>query len=167
MKKPKEKKVEEIASENVKLKAEVIELRDSLQRTQADFVNYRRRNEEEKASFVKFAQSRIIEEILPVMDNFALAARHVPVELETNNWTIGIQAIEKQLEQIMSANGVEKVETEGKIFDPNIHEAISKITDKKRKNHEIIREEAAGYMLNGKLLRPAKVIVNNIEDKHK
>jgi molecular chaperone GrpE len=150
-----------------KLLNEINELKDSLQRVQADFVNYRRRNEEEKANFVKFAQSRIIEEILPVMDNFALAARHVPVELEANNWTIGIQAIEKQLEQIMSANGVEKVETEGKIFDPNIHEAISKITDKKRKNHEIIREEAAGYMLNGKLLRPAKVIVNNIEDKHK
>jgi len=150
-----------------KLLNEINELKDTLQRVQADFVNYRRRNEEEKANFVKFAQSRIIEEILPVMDNFALAARHVPVELEANNWTIGIQAIEKQLEQIIFANGVEKVETEGKIFDPNIHEAISKITDKKHKNHEIIREEAAGYMLNGKLLRPAKVIVNNIEDKHK
>ncbi len=157
MKKPKEEKQE-------KLLAEIEELKGMLQRTQADFLNYKRRNEEDRVNFIKFAQAKIIEEILPVMDNFSLAARHVPAEFEGNNWTVGIQAIEKQLEQILSANGVEKIESEGKAFDPNIHEALNEVSDENYKNNEIVKEEAAGYLLNGKLIRPAKVIVNNIKD---
>lgn len=156
MKKPKENKKESLTNE-------VEELKTLLQRTQADFANYRRRNEDDRTDFIKFAQSKVIEDILPIMDNFALAAKHIPKEFEGNNWTIGIQAIEKQLEQTMSANGVEKIDSEGKVFDPSIHEAIGEISDNKYKNNEIVKEEAAGYKLNGKLLRPAKVIVNNIE----
>jgi molecular chaperone GrpE len=143
------------------LEKEFDELKSLLQRTQADFVNYRRRNEEEKAEFVRLAGADVIEQILPVMDNFQMAAKHVPENLRNDNWVKGIQAIEKQLEQILAANGLEKVETVGKEFDPNVHEAIGQVAEEKINNNEIVSEEAAGYMLNGKLLRPAKVIVNN------
>src|SRR5664279_1184729 len=88
------------------LQNEFDELKDLLQRTQADFVNYRRRNEEDKSNFVKYATSDIIEQVLPVMDNFALAAKHVPADIETNLWVIGIKAIEKQLEQVLLSNGL-------------------------------------------------------------
>jgi len=148
--------------ESDKLQTEFDELKSLLQRTQADFVNYRRRNEEDKANFVRFATSDLIEQVLPVMDNFALAAKHIPEELEANAWAQGVKAIEKQLEQILLTNGLEKVEVEGKPFDPTLHEAIGEVRDKKKADQIIVSEEAPGYMLGGKLIRPAKVIVNKL-----
>jgi molecular chaperone GrpE len=142
------------------IQAELDEIKSLLQRTQADFVNYRRRNEEDRAKFAQMACSDILEQILPVMDNFALAAKHVPVELEGNNWVVGVQAVEKQLEQILMANGLERLEVVGKTFDPNTMEAIKEEKEENKENHIVLNEVAAGYMLNGKLLRPAKVIVN-------
>lgn len=158
-KEPKEMKK---TKESEKLQVEFNELKSLLQRTQADFVNYRRRNEEDKAAFVKFATADLIEQILPVMDNFALAAKHVPFEIESNSWTQGVQAIEKQLEQILLTNGLEKEEVEGQIFDPTLHEAVGELTDKTKEDCVIVSEEAPGYMLDGKLIRPAKVIVNKL-----
>lgn len=142
------------------LQTEFDELRSLLQRTQADFVNYRRRNEEDKATFVQLATSDLIEQLLPVMDNFALAAKHVPVELTGNAWVQGIQAVEKQFEQILLTNGLERVETEGRPFDPNLHEAVGELHQKGAKPGAVISEETPGYMLGGKLIRPAKVVVN-------
>lgn len=148
--------------ESDKLQTEFDELKSLLQRTQADFVNYRRRNEEDKSTFVRFATSDLIEQILPVMDNFALAAKHVPEELESNSWAQGVKVIEKQLEQILLTNGLEKVEVEGQPFDPTLHEAVGEVHDKKKADEVIVNEETPGYMLGGKLIRPAKVIVNKL-----
>ncbi len=144
------------------IEKELEEMRALLQRTQADFVNHRRRVEEDKATFVKFACNDLVGQLLPVLDNFALAARHVPEGIQKDNWVTGIQAIEKQLEQILQANGLEKLETTKTQFDPSLHEAVGTMSDNKHKDNEIIREELAGYTLNGKLLRPAKVIVNKV-----
>ena len=148
--------------ESEKLQIEFDELKSLLQRTQADFVNYRRRNEEDKSTFVRFATSDLIEQILPVMDNFALAAKHIPEELENNSWAQGVKAIEKQIEQILLTNGLEKVEVEGQPFDPTLHEAVGEVTDGKQTDGVVVSEEAPGYMLGGKLIRPAKVIVNKL-----
>lgn len=156
------KKVKEKKTTEQDLQAEFDELKSLLQRTQADFVNYRRRNEEDKATFVRLATSDFVEQLLPVMDNFALAAKHVPKELESNPWAQGIQAVEKQLEQILLTNGLARVETEGQTFDPNIHEAVGEVHVKEAKPGAIIQEEAPGYTLGGKLVRPAKVLVNKI-----
>ena len=156
---PKKEKVIKVGE----LQTEFAELKDLLQRTQADFVNYRRRNEEDKSNFVRYATSDIIEQVLPVMDNFALAARHVPAEIESNSWVIGVKAIEKQLEQILLANGLTKIETVGLQFYPNQHEAIDEVNDATKADHAITSEEAPGYLLNGKLIRPAKVIVNKLK----
>lgn len=144
------------------LQTEFDELKSLLQRTQADFVNYRRRNEEDKATFVRLATSDLVEQLLPVMDNFALAAKHIPAELTENPWAQGMQAIEKQFEQILLTNGLERVETEGKPFDPNLHEAVGELAQKGAEPGAVISEEAPGYTLGGKLIRPAKVIVNKV-----
>lgn len=144
------------------LLTELEEMKQLVQRTQADFVNYRRRNEEDKMAFVRFATSNLVEQLLPVMDNFALAAKHIPAELTTNSWAQGMQAIEKQFEQILLINGLERVETEGKIFDPHLHEAVGELHKKGAKPGTVISEEMPGYKLGGKLIRPAKVIVNKI-----
>ena len=147
-----------------KLETEMEEMKSLLQRTQADFVNFKRRNEEDRVNFIKLASGDLIEQILPVMDNFALAAKHVPGEIESNAWVVGIKAIEKQLEQVLLANGLEKVEVLGQDFDPNLHEAVAEETDMGQKDGTVLREESSGYKLNGKLIRPAKVIVNKVQD---
>lgn len=143
-----------------KVKEEIEELKILLQRTQADFANYRRRNEEHKSSFVRLANEDLVSQLLPVLDNFSLAAQHIPAELEKNNWAIGMKQIEKQYEQILNLNGLEQIKTAGEDFDPVFHEAVGEEHDKKQRNGIIIQEELAGYTLNGKLIRPAKVIVN-------
>jgi molecular chaperone GrpE len=144
-------------------KHELDEMRMMLQRAQADFLNYKRRNEEDRANFIKQAHAEVIEQILPVLDNFKRAAEHVPESLKDDGWVTGIKSIEKQLEKILEDNGLEKIETNGQEFDPNIHEAIGQTADPNQKNNTIVSEELAGYFLNGKLLRPAKVIVNQIK----
>lgn len=145
------------------IEQELEELKNLLQRTQADFVNHRRRVEEDKIKFIKLACSDLVSQILPILDNFSLAAKHIPENLKNDNWVVGIQAIEKQLEQVLIANGVEKIATLGNQFNPDLHEAIGTISNKKHKDNEVISEELAGYMLNGKLVRPAKVIVNKLK----
>ena len=152
-----------VNDEKKKTQEEFDGLKSLLQRTQADFMNYRRRNEEDKATFVQFATSDLIQQLLPVMDNFALAAKHVPAELESNAWAQGIQAVEKQLEQILLANGLGKVDAEGQAFDPNLHEAVGEVSEEKQADGIIISEQAPGYTLGGKLIRPAKVIVNKLK----
>lgn len=144
------------------LQNEFDELKSLLIRTQADFVNYRRRNEEDKANFVRHATSDIVEQLIPVMDNFALMAKHVPAELADNSWVQGVQAVERQLEQILLTNGLERVETEGKPFDPNLHEAVGEVQEQGAEPGAIVSEEAPGYVLGGKLVRPAKVMVNKV-----
>jgi molecular chaperone GrpE len=157
----KEKVIKKTAVED--LQTEFDELKSLLLRTQADFVNYRRRNEEDKSTFVKLATSDLVEQLLPVMDNFALAAKHVPAELTDNSWVQGIQAVEKQFEQILLTNGLERVETEGQTFDPNIHEAVGEVSKPDAHEGAIVSEEAPGYKLGGKLVRPAKVLVNKVK----
>ncbi len=146
-----------------KVQTEFDEMKGLLQRAQADFANYRRRNEEDRANFLKYAASDIIEQVLPVMDNFAIAAKHVPEDIKENSWVVGIKAIEKQLEQVLLSNGLTKVETVGLEFDPNQHEALGESNDKNQADNVITSEEAPGYLLNGKLIRPAKVIVNKLK----
>ena len=147
------------------IEQELGELRGLLQRTQADFVNHRRRVEEEKLNFVKYACNDLVAQILPILDNFSLAAKHVPENIQNDNWVIGVQAIEKQLEQILSMNGLEKIAVLKTQFNPDVHEAIGIVSNNKYKDNEIVSEEIAGYTLNGKLLRPAKVIVNKLTKK--
>jgi molecular chaperone GrpE len=144
------------------LLAELEEMKQLAMRTQADFVNYRRRNEEEKATFVRLATSDLMEQLLPVMDNFALAAKHVPETLADNSWVQGVQSIEKQFEHILLTNGLERVESEGKHFDPNLHEAVGEIFVKGTKPGVVVSEQSPGYLLDGKLVRPAKVLVNKV-----
>lgn len=150
MKKPK-KQVAEINK--------ITELEESLKRVQADFINYKNRTEQEKDGMIKFAFANSLTKIIPVVDNFNRAFSHLPAELENNEWVLGIKNIEKQLENILTEVGLKKIETKDAIFDPNKHEAISFQEDKKQVDGKILQELESGYELDGKILRPSKVIV--------
>ncbi len=141
------------------LEEKIAELTAGWQRTQADFINYKKQIEQDRARLVKTANANLIEAILPVLDNFALAAKHLPKELENNTWAQGIKQVEKQLESVLTSEGLEKIESVGQQFDPQLHEACDQV-ESDRPEGEIIEEIFPGYTFDGLVLRPAKVKVS-------
>ena len=158
-----EKKSGKEKIENIKAKLQLAsdkidELTEATKRSMADLQNYKRRVEEEKQAFMKFASANVFMEILPVFDSFERAAQHLPENLAENDWAKGIQGIIKQFEQIMHQFKIEKMKTVGEKFDHNKHEAIASGPGEK----DIILEEAeSGYMIEDHVLRPAKVKVGD------
>jgi len=140
----------------------VEELTIAAKQAMADLQNYRKRTEDEKASFAKFATANVFSEILPVFDSFERAISHLPKDLEDNDWAKGIQSIIKQFEQIISKFKIQKMETVGKKFDHNLHEAIATAVGEK---DIILNELEAGYIMDDYVLRHAKVQVGNGEAK--
>jgi len=142
-----------------------------LQRTQADFENYRKRQAESQKELGGYLIEKLILDIVPVLDNFRSATMHVPPEQKDSPWVVGIQYIEKQLEDVVKSNGVEVIEAkERDVFDPTIHEAVSaeamnqesgteNQVEAKEETHTVVKVLQKGFRLGGKVIRPAKVSV--------
>ncbi len=141
------------------LKTKMEEYLNGWKRAKADYLNLKNETEKQLKDTVMFANASLIFELLPVMDNFDRAVDHMPkVEKETD-WAKGVIQIQKQLEDILKLEGVEKIKTVGEKFNPEFHEAIT-MEEKNGEESGVISEEVeAGYKLNDKVLRPAKVKV--------
>ncbi|MBP7057116.1 nucleotide exchange factor GrpE [Candidatus Gracilibacteria bacterium] len=142
-----------------RLKAEVAQLTDSLARSQAEFQNFRKRQLLELEQNLKYASSQLITDLLPVLDNFQRGFQHTPEHLKQEQWVIGMLAIEKQFQQLLEKIGVRKITTVGERADPHVHEVLSAGDQPNTAPDTIIEEYEAGYMLHDKVLRPAKVKV--------
>ncbi|AKM82436.1 TPA: nucleotide exchange factor GrpE [Candidatus Berkelbacteria bacterium] len=142
------------------LEEKIIELENGWKRTQADFDNYVKRSEDQKLNIIKAANTDLMMEIVPVLDNFRRAFLHAPNSpAGEDNFTLGIKQIEKQLEEILTAEGLKKIETTGELFNPAKHEAIS-YEENELPADSIIAEAESGWEFNGKVLKPAKVRVS-------
>ena len=141
------------------LQQKIGELTAGWQRSQADFANFKRQAELDRAKTIKFANLDLIMSLLPVLDNFQLAAKHVPDNLANDNWAVGVKQIEKQLEAVLTEEGLQKIESLGQQFDHNLHEAVEHISSEKPEG-EIVEEISAGYRYNDSVVRPAKVKVS-------
>lgn len=150
------KKHDKKPSEIEELKSKIKELEEMRARIQADFDNYRKRAEEQKLNIISSANADLMLEIVPVLDNFRRAFSHAKAD---DQFAMGIKQIEKQLEEILTTEGLQKIDTSGK-FDPNIHEAISYEENDKIPADYIIGEAESGWIFNGKVLKPAKVRVS-------
>jgi molecular chaperone GrpE len=126
------------------------------QRAQADFVNYKRRSEQERAEVVNYANSTLILNTLPVLDDLERALGSVPVELAESPWVDGIRHIYRKLQAVLEAQGISVIEAEGKDFDPNFHEAVMSVEGEDGK---VIEETQKGYKLRNRVIRPTKVKV--------
>ena len=151
MKKIDNKKIKELESK-------IAELTSGWQRTQADFLNFKKQAADERLKLISSAGADIVEQLLPVLDHFQLAAKHLPKELETDNWTQGIKQIEKQFENILFENGLARIDSVGQEFNPQIHEAVEEIESDKPAG-TVVEEILSGYRYAGEVLRPAKVKV--------
>ncbi len=140
------------------LQRQVAELTDALQRERADAVNLRRRHDEQIASLKNVVKANVIRELLPVIDNFERALKHVPKELEDNDYVKGMQGVVKQFEKTLADIGVEKIKTKGEPFNPTYHEAVS--MEDGDGTDEIVSEELqSGYKLGDDVIRHAMVKV--------
>jgi molecular chaperone GrpE len=141
-----------------KLETQLQELTSALQRERADAVNLRRRHEEEIASLRTRLRANVVRELLPVIDNFERALKHVPKDLESNDYIKGVQGVVEQFEKTLADMGVERIKTVGEHFDPHLHEAVS--MEEGDGKHEIVSEELqAGYRLGDDVIRHAMVRV--------
>jgi molecular chaperone GrpE len=132
------------------------------QRAQADFINYKRRSEQEKAEVVQFANSVIILSLLPILDDFERAFVAIPPRLAKMSWVDGIKLIERKLWANLEAQGLSPIKAVGEPFDPNLHEAVRQ---DKGKEGIVIEEVQKGYKLNDRVIRPTMVVVGNGEEE--
>ncbi len=139
-------------------KQQLEELTAALQRERADAVNLRRRHEEELAGLRTRLKADVVADLLPVIDNFERALKHVPQDLAGNDYIKGIQAVVKQFETTLAAMGVERIKTVGEPFDPNLHEAVS-LEDGDGPQEIISEELQPGYRLGDDVIRHAMVKV--------
>ncbi len=132
------------------------------QRAQADFINYRRRAEQEKEELTRSANARLMLSILPVLDDLERADAAIPPELESNGWVQGLRLIWRKLRSILELQGLSEIKAIGEPFDPHIHEAVMQ---GKGKEDCVIGEVQKGYRLYDRVLRPTKAIVGCGEEK--
>lgn len=132
------------------------------QRAQADFINFRRRQEEQMGEWLKMSNERVISDILPVLDTlYSFERTHIGHDEKTEKKHLadGLMGVRKQLADILNKNGIEEIKSVGEKFNPEFHEAVEQVKSGKEEGM-IVEEAQKGYLLNGRVIRPAKVKVS-------
>jgi molecular chaperone GrpE len=128
------------------------------QRIQADFINSKRRSEQEKEEMKEFANSVLICNLLPVLDDLERALSSIPPRLTKLPWVEGIRLIERKFHAVLEAQGVTPIKARGKPFDPNLHEAAMSTMGREGM---VVKELKRGYKLRDRVIRPATVAVGS------
>ena len=168
----KENKTEEQKKDSVGKSQEIVndlkhklkECEDKLLRSLAENDNLRKRHEKETEDNLKYATKNFAFSLLPVTDNFQRAIQSIPDDVSEKdkllkNLVIGIQAVEKELDDVFVKNGIKKFDSLDQKFNPEIHQAVSKVNNDKPEG-TIVEEFKRGYMIGDRLLRAAMVVVS-------
>lgn len=149
----------EVFSERDRLAKEKTELQELLQRRQAEFDNFRRRNERERGELAEYATMDTVKAFLPVLDDFERALK---TESADKTYARGMEMIHQRFTEALSKLGLEPISSEVAIFNPHIHHAVEMVDTKDHPDQTILEEYQRGYYFKGRLLRPAmvKVAVN-------
>jgi len=134
---------------------------ERLVRQSADLENYKKRAARERQDAIKYATESLMQKLLPVLDNFeaALAAVQQGNAENTQSLLTGVSMIQQQLKSVLTESGLEEIESHGKPFDPNIHEAVSQAESAEHPEGHVMQQLRKGYRLRERLLRPATVVV--------
>ena len=132
----------------------------SWQRAQADFINYKRRSEQESEERRKLANSGLLLSLLPVINDLERALASVPSDIAEDSWVDGIRLISNKASAVLEAQGVIPIQSVGEPFNPNLHEAVRQDSGTEG---IVIEEVEKGYMFHDRVLRPSKVVVGNGE----
>ena len=148
--------LESLAAERDRIEAEKATLNDMLLRRTAEFDNYRKRTERERADLIEYAASDAIKALLPILDDFERALGQSGASEE---YARGVELIFQRMKDALGKLGVEAIEAEGKPFDPNLHHAIEMVPCEDQEDHTVISDLLRGYTFKGRLLRPSMVRV--------
>jgi len=126
------------------------------QRAQADYINFKRRSEQEKEDTKQFGNSVLIVSLLPVMDDMERALASIPAKLAHRTWVDGMRLILRKFQAVLEAQGLSEIKAVSKQFDPELHEAVMRAPGKEE---VVIEELQKGYKLKDRVIRPSKVVV--------
>lgn len=156
------------ATDQNDLEAQCVQYREGWKRALADYENLKKTLYQAKDEDRKSVRADLAEMLLPVIDNFGYVTKHIPdvancsddFKKQFDPWVQGITHIERQFLEVMKSLGVEPIESVGTMFDPNLHESGGSKQVEGKKEHEIVEELIKGWKMGEKVIRPAKVIVN-------
>ena len=152
--------LEDLRSRIDNLQKEKDELFAQLQRVSADYDNLQKRTARQIVETIGYEKEKIIKTILPALDNFEHTLQNVHSAENVDTLLKGIQIIYDQMLDVLKSHNVEQIKALGEVFNPAMHEAIMQKTDKEKQDNIVLEEFQKGYNLNGRVIRPSKVIVN-------
>jgi molecular chaperone GrpE len=158
--------LEEKQKEIDDLQAKVSDLENKVKYAQAELVNYRKRKDDEVNNMLKFANQDLIVDLLPILDNFDRALKFDENKLDdaSKKFLEGFKILYNSYNETLKKYGIEEIETVGKEFDPMLHEALMVNKDETKPNEVVLECLLKGYTLKGKVIRPAKVVVNQLDE---
>ncbi len=155
---------ETLKKEIERLKNELNEKQERIMRLQADFDNFRKRTAKEKTELAATIEQAFLKDLLPLLDNLSRATDAVEngESSDVESLKKGIEMIKQETVAAMGKHGLEPIETEGKIFDPNYHQAVMRVADPEKEEGAIAAELQRGYIARGRVIRPSMVqVVSN------
>jgi molecular chaperone GrpE len=158
-------RIEQLERELAETKARSEEHLYNWQRSAADFSNYKRRTDDERAQLSQFSTAILIGKLLSVLDDFDRALENVPPEAH-DPWIEGVKLTERKLRNVLESEGVTPIEAIGQPFDPNVHEAVAHEETTEHADNEVIGEVQRGSRLHDRLIRPSLVRVANNPKEH-
>jgi molecular chaperone GrpE len=154
-----EAEIEQLRGQLETAKALAAEHLAGLQRTAADFANFKRRTAEDRERELGLASESLLRKLLAIVDDFDRALDSMPEELKGVGWIEGIVLLDRKLRQLLESEGVTPIESIGRPFDPREHEAIASVPGSGRPEGEVVAEMQRGYRVRDRVLRPAMVAV--------
>lgn len=141
------------------LRAQSDDYLEQWRRTAADFANFKRRSEQDRAEIAKLFNEGLVKQLLPILDNFERALAAVPDDIRSTSWVEGIALTDKQLHSALEKEGLCAIEAIGQPFDPNVHEAVAHGPSDAPED-QVIEEFQKGYKLHDRVIRPSMVKVS-------
>ena len=129
------------------------------QRARADFLNYKKEEMERFKEILKYGNENLILKILPILDNFEKAEKEIPDDKKNNKFLEGLFQIKTQIQDFLKNQGIGEIKTIGEKFDPNFMEVVEEVEKSEVRPGIVVEETQKGYILNGRVIRPAKVKV--------
>jgi molecular chaperone GrpE len=158
----KKDELEELRTEVDDLRNQKDELFAKLQRISADYSNYQKRAPKQIADTISYEKEKIIKTLLPALDNFEHTLQNAKSTENTDVLVKGVQIIYDHILDILKSHGVEQIKALGEKFNPSFHEAMMQKEEPEKEDNIVLEEFQKGYRLNGRVIRPSKVIVNKL-----
>ena len=162
--KPEKNELENLRQQIENLQSQKDELFGKLQRVSADYANFQKRVPKQITDTLLYEKEKIIKTLLPALDNFEHTLQNTDSTENIDVFIKGIRIIYDQMLDILKSHGVERIKATGEKFDPALHQAIMQKAEPDRQENVVLEEFQTGYKLNGRVIRPSKVVVNKLTE---